>query len=543
MEHSVIITIKKTIAEHSLIENGMQVVVGLSGGPDSLCLFHVLASLRGELGFGLAAAHVNHGLRPGAAERDARIAEDFCRAQGAPFFYFARDVRALARARGMSEEEAGRAARYEAFREAAAQTAAENAMPPARVRIAVAHNGNDQAETVLLRILRGTGTDGLAAIPYRREGEGGFAVIRPLLDVPRSAVEAYCAAAGLEPARDHSNEEIVCTRNRVRLALLPELEKNYNKNIVRALARLAASAAEDRDCFDRITEELLKQVNPLPDGGLEAPLSLFSDAHPALRHRLIVRCFERAGLAQDIAAVHLRAAYALIASGRSGKRVDFPNGYRLSLRYGRLHFLAAEEKPRARAVPAEQVLPLGLLLDNLDKRGPKKSAAAAVSSREDARAIRMEAGDYTVRFSLHSACCVCGTPQTGEMSAAAEPQTGAAEQGAAGIPADAAEPDAAGAGPLLLDFDLLAAAHDEIGVRSRRAGDLLRPAGMDGAKRIQDLFVDAKLPRESRDLTPLVAAGNEILCVLAPGRLGRKTGNYAVTPATRRILCIVCEKR
>ncbi|MDR2089396.1 MAG: tRNA lysidine(34) synthetase TilS, partial [Clostridiales Family XIII bacterium] len=183
MEHGVRAAVKKAIADHALIEGGMRVVAGLSGGPDSVCLFHVLASLREELGFDLAAVHVNHGLRPGAAECDARFAEAFCRALGAPFFGFERDVRALARARGIGEEEAGRAVRYEAFREAAARTAAENALPPARVRIAVAHNKNDQAETVLMRILRGTGPDGLAAMPHLREDEGGFAVIRPLLDV------------------------------------------------------------------------------------------------------------------------------------------------------------------------------------------------------------------------------------------------------------------------------------------------------------------------------------------------------------------------
>ncbi|MDR2089558.1 MAG: tRNA lysidine(34) synthetase TilS, partial [Clostridiales Family XIII bacterium] len=355
-----------------------------------------------------------------------------------------------------------------------------------------------QAETVLMRILRGTGPDGLAAMPHLREDEGGFAVIRPLLDVPRARIEAYCAAEGLTPARDRSNKETAYTRNRIRLSLLPLLEKDYNENIVEALARLAANAAEDRAYFDEITGDLLARGRFAADGGFELPLALFAEARAALRHRLIVRGFERVGLTQDIAAVHLRAADALIEGGRTGKAVDFPNGYRLSLRYGHLRFSAAGGMPSG-AGPHERSFPLDALL-----RVPVFS---------------LEAGAGAVRLSLHPAPRADGSPAGDEMPAAD------------GTPAEIR---------IELDFDLLAAAHGDIGVRSRRAGDWMRPAGMDGTKLIQDLFVDAKLPREDRETLPLIAAGDEILCVLAAGRLGRRTGNYAVTAATRRILRIAC---
>jgi tRNA(Ile)-lysidine synthase len=455
------------------------------------------------LDFGLSAAHVNHGLRPGAAERDARFAEELCRAHGAPFFGFARDVRTLARARGVGEEEAGRDARYEAFREAAARIAEDKGLPRARVRIAVAHNRNDQAETVLLRILRGTGPDGLAAMPYRREGEEGFAVIRPLLNVPRASVEAYCAAAGLAPAQDHSNEETVYMRNRIRLSLLPLLERDYNGNIAETLVRLASNAAADRAYFEEITDTVLARGHACEDGAFEMPLTPVAEAHTALRRRLIVRCFERVGLAQDIAAVHLRAADALVESGRTGKTVDFPNGYRLSLRYDCLRFFKADKAlaPPAASALREWELPFDAFLTR-------------AADDRDLCAFSAEAGVYTVRISLHA------------VSRAKRP-----------APAPKAAEDARG-GPLELDFDALAEAHDTLALRSRRPGDFIRPAGMDGAKRIQDLFVDAKLPRERRDAVPLIAAGPEILCVLADGRLGRRTGRYAVDSATRRVLRI-----
>ncbi|MDR2295488.1 MAG: tRNA lysidine(34) synthetase TilS [Clostridiales Family XIII bacterium] len=525
MEHRAIAAIRNTVAEHALIEEGMQIVVGLSGGPDSSCLFHALASLRGALRFGLSAVHVNHGLRPGDAERDARFAAELCRASDAPFFACARDVRALARARGLGAEEAGRAARYEVFRETAARIAAEKALPPARVRIAVAHNKNDQAETVLMRILRGTGPHGLAAMPYRREDAGGFVLIRPLLDVPRALVEAYCAAAGLAPARDRSNAEAVYLRNRIRLALLPALEEGYNENIIEALVRLAASAAEDRAYFDEITDGLLKEGRATAEGAFEMPVALLAEAHPALRRRLIVRCFERVGLARDIAAVHLRAADALIAGGHTGKTVDFPGGYRLSLRYDRLRFFAAD-RPAAPAPLRERRLSLDDIRAGLageEEAGSGRDAGARArpmaGTQAAARAFTAEAGAYTLRFSLHSAA--------------------RAAEGAARADASASE----GAGCVALDFDRLAEAHADICVRGRRPGDFMRPAGMDGTKRIQDLFVDAKLPRGERDAVPLVAAGREILCVLAEGRLARRTGNYAVTAATERVLRIAYARR
>jgi tRNA(Ile)-lysidine synthase len=495
MEHRAIYSIKKTIGDHALIERGMHVVVGLSGGPDSTCLFHALASLRGALGFGLSAVHVNHGLRSGDAERDARFAEELCRAQGSPFFRFDRDVSALALSRGVGDEEAGRDARYDAFFETAARTAAEHGLCASRVRIAVAHNRNDQAETVLMRIMRGTGTDGLAAMPYIRKGREGFDVIRPLLDVTRAVIEDYCASAGLSPARDLSNDEPVYLRNRIRLSLLPALESGYNENIVEALVRLASNAAEDRAYFDAITEKLIEEGQREAEaGGLSMPLAAFSESHRALRRRLIVKCFERAGLSQDIGAVHLRAADALIEGGRTGKLVEFPNGYRLSLRYGRLCFFREPEvgtrtPSDAAAVICEQTAPFAALIGT--------------------GGLRMDINPYIVNISLMTA------PPTG---------------------------GAAPTGVFEFDFDLLSAKHGEISIRRRRAGDFIRPVGMVGTKLIQDLFTDAKLPREKRDATPLIALGSEILCVLADGRLGRRTGDYAVTPVTERILRITVRR-
>jgi tRNA(Ile)-lysidine synthase len=291
-------------------------------------------------------------------------------------------------------------------------------------------------------------------------------------------------------------------RNRIRLALLPELESGYNGNIVEALVRLASNAAEDREYFDEIAGELLEKGRFTADGAFEMPLDPVARAHTALRRRLIVRCFERVGLAQDIAAVHLHAADALIESGRTGKTVDFPNGYRLSLRYGRLLFFAADKAPPPAAI-RDRFLPFSAF----------SADAGGAEEKDGDRDFITEAGAYTVKISLHPAPLGDRAPLSPQASSAP--------------PATAA-----------FDFELLARAHDGLSVRGRRAGDRIRPEGMDGAKSVQDLFVDAKLPRESRDAVPLVAAGSEILCVLAAGRLGRKTSDYAITSATKWILLV-----
>ena len=224
--------VQETIASHNLIKSDEHIVLGLSGGPDSVCLFHILLRLRQTLGIRLHPVHVNHGLRPGAAERDQNYVEEFCREHGVSCKVIAADCRELAGAWHMTSEEAGRKLRYDAFydeaRQIAEKLAAEHGGSPddfsEHIRIAVAHNADDQAETILFRVLRGTGTDGLAGIAYERK-ERGFSVIRPILDIPRKEIEEYCREHDLSPVEDHTNHQSIYTRNKIRLELLPELEK------------------------------------------------------------------------------------------------------------------------------------------------------------------------------------------------------------------------------------------------------------------------------------------------------------------------------
>ena len=170
--------ILKTITEHNLITEGMHIVLGLSGGPDSVCLFSVLCSMAKEMNLTIHPVHINHKFRPGAAEEDQAYVEELCRSKGVSCRSFVYDCPIIAKEQKLTPEEAGRNARYEAFFKVAAEIRSKG-VPSEKIAVAVAQNANDQCETILFRIMRGTGTDGLSGIAYKRMAEDGTAAIRP----------------------------------------------------------------------------------------------------------------------------------------------------------------------------------------------------------------------------------------------------------------------------------------------------------------------------------------------------------------------------
>ena len=333
---------QETIASHHLIEPDEHIVLGLSGGPDSVCLFHMLLRLRQSMGIHLYPVHINHGLRPGAADRDQQYVEELCRSHGISCKVVKADCNALARQLHMTSEEAGRKLRYDAFydmaRRISAKKAAETGGTPEtfteHVKIAVAHNADDQAETILFRVLRGTGTDGLAGIAYERK-ERGFSVVRPILDLPRQAIEEYCRENDLRPVEDHTNRQSIYTRNKIRLELLPLLEQEYNENIRGALLRMGKIAAADSDYLQSCAEESLQEIlQEKTAHEIVMKREELAALHEALRHRILMRCFADLGLASDVSAERIAAADRIIGKKQAPKTVEFPRGYRLTVAGG-----------------------------------------------------------------------------------------------------------------------------------------------------------------------------------------------------------------
>ena len=310
-----------TIIDEGLIEKEKTVVLGLSGGPDSVCLLLELLEL-GIARNNIICAHVNHGLRGEESDGDEEYVAALCEKLGVELEVLRIDAAALAKENGLTVEEAGREARYTFFDELCEKYGEGNI-------IAVAHNRDDQAETVLMRILRGTGTDGIAGIPKKRKSAAGNLIVRPLLGVSREEILKRLAEYGENARMDGSNSDTAYLRNKLRLEAFPYLEEKLDLDLKQGLVRLSENAAEDKDYFDIVVEEALDEYL---DEECSISAELLASVHPAIRHRLIRAVFREMGLDRDIAAVHLAAADSLLATWQgggeaSGKRVEFPRDY------------------------------------------------------------------------------------------------------------------------------------------------------------------------------------------------------------------------
>ncbi len=262
--------ILKTIQKYNLIQKGDKVVVGVSGGPDSMCLLDILCLLKEKLHIEIVVAHINHMMRK-EAEEETKYVQEYCKKMQISCFVKYADVTKMAREQKLGTEEMGRKVRYEFFEEVAQKINAN--------KIATAHNANDNVETVLMNLLRGSGTSGLKGIEIQRESSvcinytdkcqsilenedlsekqntKVITYIRPLRECERAEIEQYCEERQLEPKMDKSNLENIYTRNKIRNELIPYLQKEFNPNIVQTLNRLSDLAKEEDKYFKQIVQE------------------------------------------------------------------------------------------------------------------------------------------------------------------------------------------------------------------------------------------------------------------------------------------------
>ncbi len=325
--------VRTTIRQHTLFSQGEAVLVGVSGGADSVCLLHILKELQKELGITIHVAHIHHGIRGEEADRDAEFVRSLCKKWKLPFSLRKISVPEFAETEGLSTETAGRVLRYRCFRELCETRKLS--------KIVTAHHRNDQAETMLMRILRGAGIEGLAGIRYMRQD----GVVRPLLDVTREEIEAYCTENSLEYCTDSTNIETRYMRNRIRNQLLPELEQ-FNPNVVTALANLAKNMAEDGDFIKGYAKRLYRRIgSPMPG---RRPVVLESESlqmvEPAIRVRLLQLAAEDTmGKGYKADRKHWEAVLSLLEK-ETGASVDLPDGLTVSVGYGWLTFHAPEEE-------------------------------------------------------------------------------------------------------------------------------------------------------------------------------------------------------
>jgi tRNA(Ile)-lysidine synthase len=431
-----------TIRGRARVPPGSTLLVAVSGGADSVALLDALRRIAPRLRLRLAVAHLNHGIRGRAADADAAFVRALAKAHKLPCVVGRADVPRLARRRGVSLEMAAREARYRFLAAAARRTGAD--------AIATAHTADDQAETILLNLLRGTGAQGLAGIPYVGTAHGRR-IVRPLLEATRADVVAYLRRRRLAWREDATNRDPAFLRNRVRHELLPLLEARFNPRVRAALLR-AGHIAEAEDAW-------LEDLAGRALAGCLARGVLSADRLRALplgaRRRVLRLWLARAGV--PASAVDFDAVERLdraVRRDRGSERVALRGGWTAQRAYGELRLRRAAPSPapafrRQLRIPGRTVL-----------RGP-------------------------------------GVEVTAQL--------------APGLVRE--RPPRPGAGPARASLSTAAWARRPLTARSWKPGDRMRPFGMKGSKKVQDILVDAKVPRAERAAVPIVECGGEIVWI------------------------------
>jgi len=510
--------IRPAIEEYGLLTPGDEIVVGVSGGPDSLCLLHVLLRLCEEYRLRLHVAHLHHGARGADADADAEFVAALAVEWGLPVTVEKQDVPALAYAHGLAFEETARRVRYAFLARVAGEVGAH--------KIAVGHNADDQAETVLMHFLRGAGPAGLRGMlpitpitDYRllepftgqeagsRKQDAGcrmqdagckrqdscilhpaIFIIRPLLEIPRSEIERYCASQGLTPRFDRSNLDTTYFRNRLRYELLPLLE-TYNPNIRARLCHTATVVAADYELLTQLRAQAWAKVvaDCLSSEGEQETVIVFDRtawrALPVALQRATLRqaAYQLRKSLRDVDFVHVENARQVGLRGETGAQATLPMGLALTVGYDTL--TVGEASDAGPPPPANEPL----------------LWSAEILAVEVPSTTPLPQSEWVLRAEV--------LEEWDAHQIAANPDPWAA----------------------YFDADRLAS---PLALRPRRRGDRFRPQGMGGhSVKLSAFMTNLKIPRAWRDHVPLLTAGDAIVWVC-----GRRIGEgITVGPATRQV--------
>jgi len=328
MRQKFIDKVHDAIRRYKLIVPGELVIVGVSGGPDSLALLHVLNLLRNELKFNLHVAHLDHSFRGKQAQEEAVWVKEVAESWGLPCSLARRDVPVLAKSKGLSPQDAGHMARKEFFLNILKEQGAQ--------KIALGHHADDQAETLLIHFLTGTGPEGLRGI---LPANGPW--IRPLLFVRRREIEAYCHEQGLNFREDPSNKKNIYLRNRIRNELLPWLLDNVNPGLVDTLNRTARIFWAEEEYFQARTEQAAENCTGKTEDSVKIMLKRLLALPLALQRRVIRLVYKRLGHAQGLPFLHVEEVLELAAGKQVGKALHLPGGVVVEKSYDTLLFYPA----------------------------------------------------------------------------------------------------------------------------------------------------------------------------------------------------------
>ena len=430
--------VKAWIDRHAMLIAGDKIVVACSGGPDSLALLHIFNEFSAEYNISIFAAHVNHMFRGLESAQEADFVVDFCEKRRITCFSTAIDVPEFIVQTGLSGEDAARIVRYRYLRSIASELGG--------AKIATGHHRDDQAETVLINILRGAGSTGIRGIqPVNGD------IIRPLLSVNRAEITEYCRAHYLEPRFDSSNQETHYLRNRIRIMLLPQLEKQYNVAIKDALCRTATIIGDEHDFIQTTAKRLWSQV------AVQQATKIFIDAknmesvHIAVKREIFRMAIEKKqGSLTGISFHHVEMLLELLSTGRVGSTRQLPGGLSAYKSYDGLYL---DEN--------NVVLP-----SSVDYGVQVLDVPGTIHIAELGIMITTELTDER-NSTCHSHVAV---------------------------------------------FDWLTL-KPPLFVRTRRDGDKFQPLGFHGSKKLKDFFIDAKIARNVRNCTPIICDRQGIIWV------------------------------
>ncbi|MFF2484463.1 tRNA lysidine(34) synthetase TilS [Paenibacillus sp. NPDC058071] len=458
--------------QDELWKRGDRIVVAVSGGPDSMALLHLFSRLAGEEELTILAAHVNHGFRKEESALEAEMVRTYTAELGIPFEMTVLDMPAYIEETGMNPSAASRERRYAFLHEAAERFGADS--------IALAHHADDQAETIMMRLLRGTGLTGLAGMQTRRR-EKNVELIRPLLRMNKSDITGYCERHGVPFCIDSSNNERYYFRNVIRLDVLPYLSE-FNPQLSRSLRRLAEVAGEEDDWMERQAEAQFAELVASSPGECKVDTASLTALHVALQRRLIKLILNYLSNEEDIASFEMIETIRLAASPESPStwKQDIGFGLRCIREYDEMRWTCVQPKGSD-----EQVTEGGLIV-----------------IPESSRFETVAAGDCRLTFERRNN-------------------------------GDVQRPK--GRDEALFDASQLVF---PLRVRGREPGDRISVLGLNGSKKVQDMFVDVKLAPSRRDDYPLVFdAEGRLLWI--PGI--RRSDHALADPETKDFLFIRLE--
>jgi tRNA(Ile)-lysidine synthase len=458
--------IRKTIETHSMLERGDHLVVAVSGGPDSVALLRVLALLKEEFRLRLTTAHLNHGLRKEEADEEEAFVRCLSEGMGIACICKKTDIRALKEVRRRSLEEIGREERYRFLNETAEKCGA--------VKIAVGHHRDDQAETVLLHLLRGSGPEGLRGILPVRDGR----IIRPLLDVGRSSILAFLRREGLTYRKDSSNESPLFLRNRIRNELIPGLTEKYNPRLIDGLNQTAGIIRREDDYLRGVVRQILGCWGIDPGSKeVELPVADFVTLHEAIQGRIIKCLLESAAPSRNgIGCRHIETVLVL-ARRAAGRYVSMDLPFRIRV----------ERKGGVLLIRKAGVWGVGKR-----ERTPRFEYRVEIPAT-----IHLSEIDRTIRLEW------INRPRIQEMKE--RPETA------------------------FMDYERMTL---PLVLRNMRPGDRVAPLGMWGTKKLKDYFIDRKIAAPCRSGIPLLADAESIIWIAGE----RISERVRVSEKTRKVL-------